>query len=843
LTSWNRIDSPVQVIRTVVDFSVLLNRGKSMKRARTFPGTPKPARALIPDDPDDENDDDEEENLQMLFLPDDRNRTVDLTSKIASFLTLSDAAAVAASIGTHPVYSNEDNDDDDRDDDDSWAVGSGAGGDDSWTSLDTPITPALVALSPGATPHSSAVMTSSNYMERDEDDSEIFQQMLRQKRRKWAQAKITNAVFAHPGSLRSYCCEAYLAAKAIKDQKEQQQLQQAITHETPETRIEPDMKQAKLLSRKKSPRSGVNKKFSNTALHAKLAHEIVDFVFHNVPVSVLLDVLEATGVTAAKTIGASFTVSISSLQKLLYCLGRLAHSIWDALAYCVTNPFQLLETIISLQFNAMGKTSEVIVGGIQSVASGVGSASSLALHKMTASHSNISLSSRLLQSEENVAAVESRRRTNRRLLKKLSEINDAALVVDYREIGDYDTAGLTRQAVSRARRMMHYSVSLRPFVATVQVATPIQKEESPPEVDSNEYRERTSSVSLFEITMATSEVRGSSSSEDDDSPFMCTPQSFPPTPHSRQIVIDQRSLMSDEVVFLARDRLRVHGALESEDERTRERAQDLEKEKRLAIFAHNKHGGIELTCGAHIATKTGNMCYASTRSMVSILRNCFVYFEMTVIPRVVEAAVTSLSIGLSTEEMPPNTLVGAWQGSVGLCSTGQILLAGQWCSPADPLSCAYGTGATVGCLVYLDDESTFETWDGVMIKATSRFNVNGRIIAPPVSTFPMAGAPAPNQSPTMPVVIPHRPEAEPTGPVVFESPFTRAGTPLATLGLLVPETAELYPTVTLQSIATSVVCRFSSEDVLASNREVIGAPPGVAVYAVDGSVILQPDAM
>jgi hypothetical protein len=36
-----------------------------------------------------------------------------------------------------------------------------------------------------------------------------------------------------------------------------------------------------------------------------------------------------------------------------------------------------------------------------------------------------------------------------------------------------------------------------------------------------------------------------------------------------------------------------------------------------------------------------------------------------------------------------------------------------------------------------------------------------------------------------------------------------------------------------------VVCRFSSEDVLASTRDVMGAPPGVAVYAIDGSVILN----
>jgi len=69
-------------------------------------------------------------------------------------------------------------------------------------------------------------------------------------------------------------------------------------------------------------------------------------------------------------------------------------------------------------------------------------------------------------------------------------------------------------------------------------------------------------------------------------------------------------------------------------------------------------------------------------------------------------------------------------------------MAGQWCSPADPAMCAYGTGSTVGCLVCLDDESAFETWDGVMVKATTRFNINGVMVSPPVSTMPMSGAPA-----------------------------------------------------------------------------------------------------
>ena len=110
---------------------------------------------------------------------------------------------------------------------------------------------------------------------------------------------------------------------------------------------------------------------------------------------------------------------------------------------------------------------------------------------------------------------------------------------------------------------------------------------------------------------------------------MCTPKSFPPTPSSRHLVMARGSRFSDDVVFLARDRLRIHGALESGNERTREMAQALKKGKRLAVFdAKDASNGIELTCGQHIVTKVGNLLYGTTRSMVPVLRNCYVYFEV-----------------------------------------------------------------------------------------------------------------------------------------------------------------------------------------------------------------------
>lgn len=186
----------------------------------------------------------------------------------------------------------------------------------------------------------------------------------------------------------------------------------------------------------------------------------------------------------------------------------------------------------------------------------------------------------------------------------------------------------------------------------------------------------------------------------------------------------------------------------------------------------------------------------------------------------------TLSIGLSTVEMPPNTLVGAWQGSVGLCTTGQIFVAGQWCSPADPSMSAYGPNATVGCLVFLDDSSAFETWDGLMSNASVTFSINGHIV-PPVSTFPLHGAVGRGGISQMSNAAPQPPAGD-------------GSTSMYTMPtLLVPASEELYPTVTLQTPGSAVMCRFSSEDVTC--RTNIGAPSTATVYAVDGSVIYSPE--
>lgn len=55
------------------------------------------------------------------------------------------------------------------------------------------------------------------------------------------------------------------------------------------------------------------------------------------------------------------------------------------------------------------------------------------------------------------------------------------------------------------------------------------------------------------------EGAGSNSAEgaESSSSFMCTPQSFPPTPVSRAHVMARTSQFADDVLFLARDQLRL----------------------------------------------------------------------------------------------------------------------------------------------------------------------------------------------------------------------------------------------------------------------------------------------
>jgi hypothetical protein len=781
----------------------------------------------------------------------------------------------------------------------------------------------------------------------------------RRRQGSWTQEILVCAIFSHPRPLSQYCLDVYEAAREV--QQRQSRIESLFTgggdRSTTDIVVVPQSEST--IEKIMRPITVVCHGFFNQVL------------FKNIPLAVVLDLLEGFRELGLDSSFAVVTLSTRAMQKVLDVYIEFVFLGWDALGRAAHAPLLLMQVIVSHPppFNeVVGKTTEAVVSGIQSVATGVGSASSFLKFQrlsskavqsstasiMSASNSgSFSATSLFRRSRSSAAELNKKKQQqsksavalNQKLLRRLSSLNSAASVISYRELDD-DTAGLSKQAKTRVQRMMHYDVSLRPFVATVQVQSrpnmelEIQKQQGNrvrqsdsvlvgdstdgkgwplvssttggtissfgdidpstesqagdfPLVPSTLSPAYNSSTSTLVTWGGNNASRGNNEENDSvSSPFMCTPQSFPPTPVSRRMVLARGTRFADDVVFLARDQLRVHDGLASDNERTREMAMALTQGKRLAVFDADDAiaAGIDLTCGQHVVTKVGTMLYCSTRSMVPVLRNCFVYFEMTVLPRstapnqsaarssvnsagpsmasgssiatrslMPPSSMATLSIGLSTKEMPLNTLVGAWKGSVGLYSTGQFLTAGQWCSPIDPASCAYGERATVGCLVCLDDATAFETWDGVMVTAAVTFSVNGRIVSPPVTTVPALGSAGmmPSSSTSNPQG--HTPATplggqttpEKTKVSLGSSPFTgpsftaprvfqQSPPSLAfTLPLLVPAEEELYPTVTLHSPATAVMSRFSAGDLLATSRSQMGAPEGVTIYAVDGSVVFE----
>ncbi|KAL7466434.1 hypothetical protein ACHAXS_006727 [Conticribra weissflogii] len=560
---------------------------------------------------------------------------------------------------------------------------------------------------------------------------------------------------------------------------------------------------------------------------------IMSKLLRSIPLSVLLDAFESAFDLSVDTLFAVGKISSFTLQSLVSILCNATKIALDILTRF--NPFHLFQVVINAQRSAMGKTGEALVSGIQSVAHGVGHASSAALNNL--SRQGLALAggvvggsaSGLSRAGGSGSASLGRMRKesindvnglNSKLFRRLHKLDSVSRLIAYSERKDEEAFG--KSAKRRAQRMIPRKSG------KTRASVSFENGESPRRIRSQSAGSEGGTVG-DEDSISTTSLQGSI--------FMCTPTSFPPTPTSRFYYFERGSRFTENVIFLARDQLRVEGGLGSTNEQTRAMSKALREGSRLAVFdAADAGGGIALSCGQHIATKVGNSLYCSTRSMIPVMRNSYVYFEISVSPPppcnnhissnifTPLVDVTTLSIGLSTLEMPLNTLVGAVKGSVGLCTTGQILIAGQWFSPEDPRESSYGSNSTVGCLVYLDDRSVYDTREGVMVTADVTFNINGNVVPPAVCSHALAGGSGSNNH----LTDSHLSNNQMC--VCDDAP---------TLSMTVPRVQELFPTVTLHSPATCVMCRFNAEDLLASTRGEIGAPLGVTVYSVDGSVILD----
>ena len=386
----------------------------------------------------------------------------------------------------------------------------------SWSSfVRTPETPGLMALSPDEHGMDDDAVGYSF-------DDDLMHQRLQDRQRRYVTQKLAAAVFSHPQSLRQFCVKAHKAASDIHKAREL----------SPETLREPQK--------------------------PNLLQFVIKSVLENVPLSVLIHLLDAVRETTFDTATAVIDISFDCITSMIDAVVHLLNRIWNMLT--------------NLQFSS---ATEVFASGIQSVATGVPSA----LNRLSRDHYGMT---DMTSGMADVAA-------NRDLIEKLSQINSAAHVISYRELED---DALTKSAKKRVQKMMHYEVSLRPFLATV--VFPIEKEKMV--------------MSTFDdIDFPTSQTSSPLQTPNNmcpPSPFMCTPKSFPPTPDSRLLVMARGTRFTDDVIFLARDKLRVEDGLDSENDRTRAMALALRDAHRLAVFnAADIGGGIVLSCGQHVATK------------------------------------------------------------------------------------------------------------------------------------------------------------------------------------------------------------------------------------------------
>ena len=560
------------------------------------------------------------------------------------------------------------------------------------------------------------------------------------------QKDLRKVLFSHPGSIRSYFTEHISLKESFH------------VHES-------------------SPKTQILKK---SFLHKML--------FRNIPLSILFQFIESVLEVSVNTSISIYKITEQSLFYIIDLLTKLLQPIWNMLESLYVNPYELLNAITNFyKNNIFGK--EAIVIKSTSGAS-FSQHDDISIHSIQTAHS---------KEQKHVLSAKLFSKLQKRLQMDIS----TSRVISYIE-GEEEM--MNEHAKMRVQRMMHYNVSLRPFVAKVIVNDNRSIKQEPSirtllNTSSSNIQPQINAASSNSLHTAISKQTNESS------PFMQTPSSFPPSPSSRSLVMDRSTRFAEDVLFLARTQLRNENNRCSEDARTRAMANALHDGCRFAIWnAMDTNSSVVLNCGQHVATKvSGSVLYGSSRSMVPLLRNCFVYFEISILSSNTYSSpsgMASLCLGLSTLDMPLNTLVGAWKSSIGLCTTGQILISGQWCS-----SSFTNNGInTIGCLAYIDDDSAFETWDGVIVNASIIFNVNRSVIIPSFQTSPTKEEQTQQQT---------------------------------TLRILLPKNEELYPTITLHSLGTQVKCHFCNDDITPiRNYSDIGAPnTNTPIYCLDGSIL------
>ena len=233
-----------------------------------------------------------------------------------------------------------------------------------------------------------------------DEESSHMQQEHRQRKRA-LQHKLAQAVFAHPHPLRDYCLDAYATAVRLSRSRNQQQQQPPRANPNPETlRHRPDMSpssklhycneeiqpemgehaQEKAAAAKSTAvvqQSPKRKRVSRRKRKSKILRLFISQILNSIPISVLLDLLKSTFDLSIHTLFACGKITTVSIQSILSLLSNAAFAILNSLS-----SINIFELVLSAH-RSVNKTGEKLASGLQSVATGVGSASNAALERLS----------------------------------------------------------------------------------------------------------------------------------------------------------------------------------------------------------------------------------------------------------------------------------------------------------------------------------------------------------------------------------------------------------------------------------------------------------------------------
>jgi len=435
------------------------------------------------------------------------------------------------------------------------------------------------------------------------------------------------------------------------------------------------------------------------------------------------------------------------------------------------------------------------------------------------------------------------------------------VVLQYQERDDVQISSSTMQ---RIRRGMHFNVPVKPFEATVQLVSSPQEylEDYRPEGLRTRRSSYSQAMAKFKETQeyddddmdederdwlarALAAKRAASNNSNNGRTLSevmmpCTPQSFPPTPESRTALLEDYSEFTENVLWRARDELRG--------------AQEADERPRMAIFnPDDAHPKIMLSCGGHCAaldhrsflpskvtedppeegseqepgeaagcesfpktapsttTVTAALVriYRSVRAALSVFRNKTTYLEFCPVwsgtdELDIRQTPLQLCVGLASKRMAlRNTVPGCAEGSVGLDSSGVLLLSkGKARAPK------FTYGSVIGLCIRPSGDSVHVGYfiDGHQVFCyAADLGLSQRL-----------------------------------DPCEFEQDEKRVGLfPINTDA----DGTDLYPTISIKSAHVKIFAHFTTADLRHNHMdapywsEVRNAFPGDNIYALDGTKV------